>query len=89
MANQTDIPEGSPLWVKILATFGLQTLLIVVLLGTILGWLPSPLIDTLRRTEYHAWQTRVIMTAICYSQGVPNKYQCEPWKPEPNGTRRE
>lgn len=85
MSNQNgDITIQAPIWVKMILQLGFPTSVACLLLAALLGWLPSPMMTTLNRLEYQAWQQTMLMRVICYSMvaGKANR-ECEPWKPNP------
>lgn len=74
-------------WVKLFIQVGFPTALAGVLVAALLGWMPSPIMQTLSRLEYNAWQQTIVMRAICYNLEAQNrttqKVSCDPWKPQP------
>lgn len=78
--HDNNIP--TPWWVKLFVQVGFPTALAIFLVAALLGWMPSPIMQTLSRLEYSAWQQTAIMRAMCNTQ-VPSgeRYKCEPWKP--------
>lgn len=77
--------DYTPYWVKLFIQVGFPTALAILLVAALLGWMPSPIMQTLSRLEYNAWQQTAIMRAICYNTAEfqKNKMGCDPWKPPP------
>lgn len=68
-----------PWWVKLFIQVGFPAALAILLVAALLGWMPSPIMQTLSRLEYQQWQQTMINRAICYAL-VERKETCEPWK---------
>lgn len=81
--HTNDVPM--PYWSKLFVQVGFPTALAILLVAALLGWMPSPIMQTLSRLEYIAWQQASLMRAMCNAQ-VPSeqRYKCEPWKAQEN-----
>ena len=74
--------EHDPWWVRLFIQVGFPTALAILLVAALLGWMPSPIMQTLSRLEYNAWQQTMILRSICYNvDGKETRASCEPWKP--------
>lgn len=87
MANgQYDTNLPLPIWVRAILQLGFPTAVAAVLLAAVLGWIGSPMMDTLKRIEYSLWyqtaMTRNICYYVAYNAGVRNteSNRCEPWR---------
>lgn len=85
MAEHNGHDMNSPWWLKLFIQVGFPTAIAMLLLGALLGWMPSPLMEKLAVLEYQGWQTSTTLRAICYSlqPTKAERWRCEPWKPEP------
>jgi hypothetical protein len=74
--------DFTPTWIKLFLQLGFPTAVAILLLGALLGWLPSPLMQRLSNLEYLGWQNSAVLRAICYNLAgtAGEKYRCEPWK---------
>ena len=82
MAENGETPM--PLWIKLFLQVGFPSAVAILLLGALMGWMPSPLMQKLSAIEYQGWQMGTTLRAICYSlqPTKDEKWRCEPWKPE-------
>jgi len=80
----TNAMDQQPWWVKVFVQVGFPAALAILLVAALLGWMPSPIMQTLSRLEYNAWQQTTIMRAICYNLDgrKDNRSSCDPWKPQ-------
>jgi hypothetical protein len=72
----------TPTWIRLFLQVGFPTAVAILLLGALLGWLPSPLMDRIGNLEYLGWQNSAVLRAICYNIATTDreKLRCEPWK---------
>jgi hypothetical protein len=80
MVEQTN--PGEIWWVKLFIQVGFPTALAILLVAALLGWMPSPIMQTLSRLEYNSWQQTSILREICYNTDGKTGRNCEPWKPQ-------
>jgi hypothetical protein len=81
MGESTELHIPTPWWVRIFVQVGFPTALAVLLVAALLGWMPSPIMQTLSRLEYNAWQQTSILRSICYKlDGNQYRSGCEPMK---------
>lgn len=64
--------------IQLLYHLGFPMTVAILLLATLLGWMPSPLMDAIKRIEYHSWVQTNILRSLCYQQ--QNSSGCDPWK---------
>jgi hypothetical protein len=71
-----------PSWARLFLHVGFPSAVAIMLLAALFGWIPSPMMQTMGRMEYQAWQQSRILRAICYrlSTDAQERVDCEPWK---------
>ena len=81
MAEQNQ-HDYTPIWVRLFIHLGFPTAVAILLLGALLGWLPSPLMNRIQNLEYLGWQNSAVLRAICHNLAATaaERYRCEPWK---------
>ena len=82
MANEQNGNGNKPFWVKLFLQVGIPSALAILLLATLLGWMPSPLMKSIERIEYRGWETSALLRAICHNlaRDREERVLCEPWK---------
>lgn len=77
-----DFSLSVPDWVKAGFQWGFPSLVAMMLLAAVFGWIRSPLMDTLNRMEYSLVYQGALSRVLCnrLSQSGAERWQCEqPW----------